>query len=183
MRITHRIYHLICNMERTCKCCGEVLQYNDFYKTRYGYDYTCKKCRKRRIHEKYLEKSKSEEFMEKERARGREKYKRLGYKDKISKSKLLKEKKYPSLRNARRDFHCTLSSSIELHHWNYNISNSIIAMDRTLHHRLHTSITLDIENGIYLFNGEKLDSLEKHLNVIKMVCDKNGFDFSEVKVL
>lgn len=170
-------------MEKVCKACGKSLPKSEFYKTGWGYDCKCKNCRKKRIRELYLEKCKSEDFVEKERARGREKYKRLGYKDKHTNDKKKKESKYTSLRNAKRDFHSTISSSVELHHWNYNLTNSVIAMDRRLHHRLHTNITLDLEEGIYLYNNEKLDTIDKHMNVIKVVCEKEGFDYSAVSIL
>ena len=126
---------------------------------------------------------KSPEFAEKERRRGREKYRRLNYATKKTSNRKQKESKYTSLRNARRDFVCNISSDTELHHWNYNITNEVIALDRRLHHRLHTNITFDVDEGIYYYNGNKLDTLEKHMNTIKIVCDENGFDFSSVYVL
>jgi len=129
-----------------------------------------------------LEKSKDSEYMEKERLRSRDKYNRL-YKGKKTEKAKLKENKYTSLRNARRDFNTTLSNDFELHHWNYNITDNVIVLDKRLHHRLHNNISFSFEEGIYYYNGQKLDSLEKHLDVIRDVCNKYDFDFSDVTVL
>jgi hypothetical protein len=171
---------------RVCKRCGIEKSIDEFYtrsdnnKLR---DYTCKQCRKDKIHQNYLSKIEDDAYVEKERKRGREKYVRLGYNKRKTNACSEKEKAYPSLRNARRYFNVTTSSDMELHHWNYNVTDSVILLNRRLHHRLHTSISLDLNEGIYYRESEKLDSLEKHLNVIKSVCEDNGFDFSSVVVL
>ena len=171
-------------MNKKCAICGRILSEEEFYKYGNGnLDCTCKNCRKEGVRKNYLEKMKSSTYVEKERQRGRDKYKRLGYSSRKTERRQKKENNFTSLRNARRDFVCNLSSDIELHHWNYNVTNEVIAMDRRLHHRLHTNITLDLNEGIYYYNGDKLDTLEKHMNIIKVVCDKDGFDFSSVNVL
>lgn len=90
---------------------------------------------------------------------------------------------YPSLRNARRDFHIAPSMDIELHHWNYNNNDSVFALERRLHRRLHKSIKLNLEEGIYYYGEDRLDSESKHLEVINRVCDEYGFDKTRVRLL
>lgn len=53
-------------------------------------------------------------------------------------------------------------------------------MNRSLHSRLHRQIELNVEEGIYYFNGKKLDTREKHLDVVQNVCKQYGFDFPKV---
>lgn len=170
--------------KKVCKQCGLEKPYSDFYKRENNKtDCVCKDCRKENVRKRYFEKIQDPAYVEKERKRGREKYARLGYSSKKSNACKEKEKTYTSLRNARRDFNISLSSDIELHHWNYNLTDSIIALDRRLHHRLHTSISLNIDEGIYYYGSEKLDTIEKHMNVVKQICDLNGFDFSAINIL
>ena len=169
-------------MDKTCKCCGRSLPESEFYMIRSWLDTTCKSCRKKRVRERYDANSKNPVFMENERVRSRDKYHRL-YAGKKTVASQKKEKMYPSLRNAKRDFRVAPSRDIELHHWNYNNTNSVFALEKRLHHRLHKAITLNLEEGIYYFGQVKLDSAEKHEKVIYGICDEYGFDKSKVKLL
>ena len=76
---------------QTKKCfkCGRELPLSEFYKhprTGDGHLNKCKKCTKNDVHKDYIRKSSDEQWMEKERARGREKFKRLGYKNKTTRT-------------------------------------------------------------------------------------------------
>jgi len=171
---------------KVCCHCKEEKPLSEFYVNKSkkdGYTHECKECIKARMRANYLKKSKDPAFIEKERARGRDKYYRLGYKTRITESQRIKQKKYPSLRNAKRYFNVNISADQELHHWNYNITNEVILLDKKLHHRFHSSVSLDIDNGFYYRGEEALDTLNKHLSAIKEFCDKFDFDFSQVKVL
>lgn len=132
--------------------------------------------------DRYYRKIQDPCFVAKERERGREKYHRL-YKGKKSDDAKKKEALYTSLRNAKRDFHMTVSSDFELHHWNYNVTDCVILLDKRLHHKLHKTISCSIDEGIYYQDNNKLDTLEKHLEVIKQICENNNFDYTKVKVL
>lgn len=174
-------------MEKTKICfkCGKEKPFSEFYKhprMADGHLNKCKECAKKDVRDKYMENSQDEGYMEKERARGREKYRRLGYGKKKSENSKLKAHKYTSLRNAIRDFKYS-SKGNELHHWNYNHPNNVIVLNRRLHHRLHALITLNLDLGFYFKDGVPLDTLEKHLEVIKAVCERDGFDFSKVEIL
>lgn len=141
----------------------------------------CKDCTKKDVSVRYEEKSKDPAFMEKERARGRDKYERLGYRWKgTSEKQRIKRSLYPDLRGTKRITGLPKGREEELHHWNYNLNMSIIIMPRRLHHRLHAIIELNVEEGIYYYQGQPLDTLEKHLEVVKMVCEKQGYDFSKI---
>jgi hypothetical protein len=76
-----------------------------------------------------------------------------------------------------------LSPDKELHHWDYNQRFNVIALDERLHHRLHSVIDLNLDEGVYYYNGEKLDTIEKHLSVIKQVCEERGFKFSDILLI
>ena len=76
-----------------------------------------------------------------------------------------------------------LAKEFELHHWNYRKLYEVIVLNRSLHSRVHTKIDLDIDAGYYYLGDKPLDTLEKHLKVVKSVCEEFGFDYSEVKVI
>lgn len=68
---------------KRCFKCGQLLPLSEFYAHAQmgdGHLNKCKNCAKRDVHENYLKKIEDDAYVEKERARGREKYKRLGYK-------------------------------------------------------------------------------------------------------
>lgn len=171
---------------KICFKCKRELPLSEFYKHPQmadGHLNKCKECTKTDVKENYLKNSNDPDYLEKERERGREKYKRLGYRGKLSDTQRKKRSLYPSLRNAKEKLKEPLSKEFELHHWNYNLLRNVIVLQRCLHHRLHTEITLNVEEGIYYYNETALDTIEKHLDVIKEVCEKYGYDFHSVNVI
>lgn len=144
----------------------------------------CKDCTKKDVREKYIENAKSEAYMEKERARGREKYKRLGYKDRPKTAqRISKFMLYPGAKSVRQQMKSSISKEYVFHHWNYRKLYEVIVLNRSLHSRVHTKIHLDVDAGYYYLGEEPLDTLKKHLEVVKAVCEEFGFDYTEVKVL
>lgn len=171
---------------KVCFKCGRELPISEFYNhvhMKDGHLNKCISCTKRDESERYARKSKDPFFVESERKRGREKYHRLGYRNKRTDRSIEKEMNFPALRSAKKSLNVKLPAEIELHHWDYNNNECVIALDRRLHHRLHTFISLNIKEGIYYFKDERLDTLEKHLNVIHSVCENLGFDFNKVQVI
>lgn len=169
--------------EKRCFKCGRTLPLTEFYKHSQmadGHLNKCKECTKNDVHENYLMHSVDAEYMEEQRERGRNKYRRLGYQYRKTELRIAKDRRYPSVRSTRKYFrNKNIPHEIELHHWNYNLKKDVIAMNRSLHSRLHRQIKLNVEEGIYYFNGKKLDTREKHLDVVQNVCKQYGFEFSE----
>ena len=172
---------------KVCFKCKRELPLSEFYKHPQmgdGHLNKCKECAKKDVREKYIENSANDAYMEKERARGREKYRRLGYRNAQPTGKQISKRMlYPALRQTKKAIHADVPKGFELHHWNYRNINEVILLNRRLHSRLHTKINLDVDAGYYLLGDKPLDTIEKHLSVVKSVCDEFGYDYSEVKVL
>lgn len=171
---------------KRCFKCGRELPLSSFYKHPQmgdGHLNKCKDCTKQDVRKDYDRKSGNPNWVEKERARGREKYHRLGYVSRRTERKQIKEKMFKQMKTVRKVINSCLTPDKELHHWNYNQRYSLIALDKRLHHRLHSVIELNLEEGIYYHNGEKLDTIEKHLAVIKQVCEDRGFRYTDILLI
>ena len=160
---------------KVCFKCGRELPLSEFYKhprMSDGHLNKCKDCAKHETKEDYDRKSKDESWIKKERNRGREKYHRLGYKDRDFNNK------------TRRDFHPSNDRRAlkargynvegkEIHHWNYNEPRSVILLSPKAHHRIHKHIIASREdNYCHTLDGMCLDTEEKTLKFYKEVLSK-----------
>jgi hypothetical protein len=140
-----------------------------------GHVNKCKDCNKLDVKKDYYRKSKSIEFIEKERERGREKYHRLNYKERskeLNKDKPWKHSsKYKGLNKKFK-----VPKGFELHHWSYNNEDleDVIIMKIKEHRQAHTHLTLDLVTLKFKTKKGKLLSTKiQHLNYLI----KNSINF------
>ena len=102
-------------------------------------------------------------YWERERYRGREKYRRLNYKDKYTK------KSHPILTNLHRKLSAKglIKKQQEAHHWNYNLPYDVFVLDRRTHSQLHQLIRRRDDGLFETKEGVILQTADDHENFIK----------------
>lgn len=165
---------------KKCFKCGRELPLTEFYKHPQmadGHLNKCKECTKKDVHKNYEKKSQDEAWMEKERARGREKFKRLEYKSKNWANKTRKINKLEPNTAARLRKNGFETNGKEAHHWNYNEPKSVFLLSRKAHKRIHQYIIVNYDDKFcYTKEGEKLDTVEKAKTYFKGILDKYGIN-------
>ena len=167
---------------KICFRCNIEKDLSEFYKHKQmsdGHLNKCKKCTKNDSIKTYNKLVSTPEGLNKERARHREKYKRLDYCEKQKKwDKNKPWKKSQIYKNLSRKFKAP--KGFELHHWNYNdpYLEDVVIMDISSHRRLHNHLVLDIEKRIFKTKSDNiyLDTRKKHLNYINYLL----FNYQEV---
>ena len=161
---------------KICFVCETEKAMVDFYKHKAmadGHLNKCKACTKEQSKAREVELRKNPEWVEKEKVRARDRYKRLGY---CEKQKEWNEKrpwtKTQDYKNQSRDVknNIGISDGYVIHHWNYKELNSVFIMPSEVHRRIH----IDLQNEGYLFTQKStlslLDTCEKHYNFLKSKC-------------
>jgi hypothetical protein len=126
----------------------------------------CKDCNLKDVKVNYYKKAEDIVFIEKERARGREKYERLNYKDRID-NRQTPWKDNPTYKGLHKKFKA--EKETELHHWNYNneFLEDIVFMDIRQHRQAHVGLILDKEKRIFkTIEGVYLETKEQHLEYL-----------------
>jgi hypothetical protein len=168
-------------MEKVCFKCGESKPRTEFYTHKQmgdGLLGKCKTCTKRDSFARHNEKLKDVEWVESERARHRDKYYRLEYKEKHKPTPERKKEimtryflKYPEKRKAQivcSNLHA-IEKGNELHHWSYNEEHfkDVIELAPKSHYTIHRFLKYDQSVKMYRTKlGELLDTKEKHLTYI-----------------
>ncbi len=174
--------------EKKCFKCGKTKVLSAFYKHKKmldGHLNKCKDCTKSDTKERNNKMSKDPKWIEGERNRSREKYHRLGYKDKHKPTKDQKKaimkryaEKYPE-KIAAKSKASNLKPEIkgnQLHHWSYNEQHykDVIEYSVADHNTIHRHIIYDQERMMYRnLDGILLDTREKSIEYYNKILSSN----------
>ena len=118
-----------------------------------------------------------EDWVEKKLAENRERYRRLGYKEKQKERNKDKPWKSDSrFVNVRRNLKVAKNKGIELHHWSYNEEHfkDVFHMDIKQHRQAHRHMEIDLDLRMYRdSNGVLLNTRESH----RRYLESKGIEF------
>jgi hypothetical protein len=162
---------------KVCFKCGVDKPLSEYYVHKRmgdGHLNKCKSCTKSDVKKRSDDLSSNPKWIKAERKRGREKYYRLGYKNKIRPDVQKRyTAKYPEKYKARSAAQ-HMKPSIKgnhLHHWSYNEEHhkDVIEITPKQHAKAHRFIVYDQERMMYrrFDNNILLDTREAHENFIQ----------------
>lgn len=169
---------------KECFKCKAEKPLQDFYKhpkTADGHLNKCKVCTRKDVSERLNYKMQDPEFVESEKARHRDKYYRLGYKDKHKPTYEQKKKimdryfnKYPEKSKARSATNGLVKEdpNNHFHHWSYNHGHlkDVIELSVEDHNTIHRFLNYNQRRKMYEdLDGNLLNTREKHEQYISQV--------------
>lgn len=165
---------------KKCFKCNIEKPLSDFYVHKQmgdGFLNKCKSCTKEYIKDRGKKLRSDSSYIEKERERGRNKYKRLYAKEPriyVGNYQDNHYAKYPEkkiIRSLAQHIKKPFENA-EGHHWSYNTEHAIdvIWLEKNMHRRIHKFIIYDQERMMYrrYDTNELLDTKTDHENFIKM---------------
>lgn len=166
---------------KECFKCGKIKDLSEFYahkKMADGHLNKCKLCTQKDTKKRTDELVKDEAWHEQEKNRQREKYHRLGYKEKHKptteeKREIMKryKEKYPEKEKAKNKSQRLKVEGLQNHHWSYKEENAkdVFHLNYADHAFIHRHLSYDNVNFCYISkSGELLDTREKHE---KFICE------------
>lgn len=169
------------NIQIICVKCFEKKDCNQFY----GVQKECKECTKKRARERERLLRLDPDWVEKEKERARNKYHRLGYKEKHKPTKEKKretmskyKEKYPEKQLAKQASQRLpkVVKENHLHHWSYNKEHwkDCIELSEKEHNLAHRYMIYDQERMMYRdLDGILLDTKEAHLEYLSLFINKD----------
>lgn len=165
---------------KSCILCNSNKEISDFYKHKEmsdGHLNKCKSCCKEQASKRMHKFREDPMWIEKEKERAREKYHRLGYRDKHKPSKEQKKaiisryiQKYPEKQAAKEAISkYSKKKGFQLHHWSYNKEHyrDVIELLVSEHNLLHRHMNYDQERKMYRDKaGHLLGTKESHLELL-----------------
>lgn len=140
----------------------------------------CKQCTKDGAKKRHYQLSKNPEWVESERSRNKEKWHRLGYKEKQLEWNASRPwTKNSTYKNLKRNVKAAVRlgnipglnsvQGLELHHWNYNKLESFFLLTPSQHKRLHAQLTFDEVSLTYKYQDRGLSNPEEHAIAIMAI--------------
>ncbi len=165
---------------KTCFKCNKEKPLSDYYKHKKmgdGHLGKCKDCTKRYTREREEALRLDDDWVEKEKERSREKYHRLGYKERhkptpeiqYANTKKYREM-YPEKELAKKRSQRIRKEKDHRHHWSYNEDHfkDVIHVSMNEHFVAHRNMTYDTEAKMYrTHDGVLLETKEMHVEFIQ----------------